>query len=85
MPPLPTNDCIAGQVPDMYGQVHPVESSELIARKLAEMTLCLAEMTLGQKENVLKAQKKCPHLLTSEFQLLFLRCELFDAQVRTTA
>ena len=74
-----SSEATEGQVPDMYGQLHPVETPELIARKRQEFEAEIAK--LPDKKKLEEAQKKCPHLLTDDFQLAFLRCEVFNADV----
>ena len=74
-----SSEATEGQVPDMYGQLHPVETLELIARKRQEFEAEIAK--LPDKKNLEEAQKKCPHLLTDDFKLIFLRCEVFNADV----
>jgi hypothetical protein len=65
--------------PDQYGQVHPVESCQLIATKILEMEKEVTKMSTSMKGCLLQAQQRCPELLTNDFKLMFLRCELFDA------
>jgi hypothetical protein len=89
--PAPTtmmsSDATKGQVSDVYGQLHPKETPELIAQKLTEMESeieKLAADTSTTKQNCLQlqqAQKRCPELLTDGFKLMFLRCEVFNANV----
>ena len=74
-----TSEATAGQVPDIYGQVHPVETDDLIAEKLVAFDEEVEKLT--DKEFVVQAQEKCPQLLTKEFKLLFLRAEVFNADV----
>lgn len=63
--------------PDQYGQVHPIETKELIARKLQEFEKCVE--AIQKKRCLLQAQQRCPELLTADFKLMFLRCDCFDA------
>lgn len=74
-----TSEATQGQVPDVYGQVHPVETDELIERKLREFDEEVEK--LPDKRNILSAQEKCPQFLTTEFKLMFLRSEVFNADV----
>lgn len=70
--------------PDIYGQVHPVETPELIANARQKFE---EELRLLPKKKVYwlwQAQKKCPELLTDDFKLLFLRAEVFKPAVSTT-
>jgi hypothetical protein len=72
-----------GQVPDIYGQVHPNETPELIALKQREFETEIEKLAADTKQNLLQAQERCPELLTHDFKLLFLRCEVFNADVST--
>ena len=66
-----------GQVPDIFGQVHPVESPGLIRSKLAEFHTQLN--ALPSNPNVAKAKEKGLH--TDRFILQFLRCEVFNTDL----
>jgi len=70
-----TSEATAGQVPDVYGQVHPVETAELIKTKTAEFETLLDT----NNKNITKAKEKGLH--TDEFVLQFLRCEVFNADL----
>eukprot|EP00547_Thalassionema_nitzschioides_P004367 CAMPEP_0194216944 /NCGR_PEP_ID=MMETSP0156-20130528/20050_1 /TAXON_ID=33649 /ORGANISM="Thalassionema nitzschioides, Strain L26-B" /LENGTH=288 /DNA_ID=CAMNT_0038945835 /DNA_START=51 /DNA_END=917 /DNA_ORIENTATION=- len=76
-----TSEATAGQIEDVYGQVHPVETPDLISRKRKEFDLELDKIPTADKVNVLKAQSQCPNLLTDDFILKFLRCEVFNADL----
>jgi hypothetical protein len=65
-------------IPDIYGQVHPVETDELISSSLRKFDLAV---NLLRNDVVAVAERKCPHLLTPSFKLLFLRCEVFHVDV----
>jgi hypothetical protein len=67
--------------PDMHGQIHPAETPELIVSKLKELDEELRALPQQKTVFVRQAQDKCPELLTDEFNLLFLRCEVFNAKV----
>jgi hypothetical protein len=76
-----SGDATKDQVEDLYGQLHPVETQDLIDRKLVEFDAVL-EMLPDEKKVCLKqAESKCSHILTEEFILSFLRCEVFNADV----
>jgi hypothetical protein len=84
---LASSVAIKGQVSD--GQLHPNETPELIAQKLIEMEseiekLQIAAADPNTKQNCLQlsiAQQRCPELMTDAFKLMFLRCEVFNANV----
>jgi hypothetical protein len=80
-----SSEATEGQVPDIYGQVHPNETPELIARKQNEFETELDKLAAGSKKNLERAQERCPELLTDDFKLMFLRCEVFNADVSTLA
>jgi hypothetical protein len=71
------------QKPDMYGQVHPMETEEFIAQKRIDFFAEIEKLPESAKASLKEAQAKCPGLLTADFQLMFLRSEVFNAQVRT--
>lgn len=78
-----------GQVPDVYGQVHPVETPDLIQSSLAQLQVELEQVLLLDASSTCwkEAQEKCsdhhPSLIDQDFQLKFLRCEVFNADVST--
>lgn len=89
-PTVVSSDTTKGQVADVYGQLHPTETPELIAQKLIEMELEIAKLQrlaavdTNGNQNCLQlsiAQERCPELLTDDFKLMFLRCEVFNANV----
>jgi hypothetical protein len=71
------------QKPDMYGQVHPVETEEFIVQKRIGFLAEIEKLPESAKSSLRQAQEKCPELLTDDFQLMFLRCEVFNIQVRS--
>jgi hypothetical protein len=70
-------------VEDVYGQVHPVETPELIASKRDEFDAEILALPTWQKLYIHRAQELCPELFTDDLKLLFLRSEVFCAKVRT--
>jgi hypothetical protein len=72
---------LKGLLPDVYGQLHPVETPELIARKRVEFEDELKRVPDHEKICLMQAEEKCPELLTDDFKLMFLRCEVFQAKV----
>lgn len=68
-------------VPDQYGQLHPIETPDLLRSKLKDLDLEIAKLNKEVTEAYDEAQIKCPDLITEEFKLIFLRCELFNAHV----
>ena len=78
---MATSEATAGQEADQYGQYHPIETPDLIAQKRLEMEEELGKLSAKQLESLKQAEEKCPELLTDEFKLMFLRCEVFHADV----
>ena len=73
--------------PDCYGQIHPNETPELIQDKLTEFAEELKQRTLYEtsiNQDYRMAQEKCPELLTRQFELMFLRAEVFRVQDAVT-
>jgi hypothetical protein len=75
------SDVTQGLTADAYGQFHPVETDELIARKLGEMETHIAALPEQATGALREAQEKCPAQLTQDFKLMFLRSEVFNADV----
>jgi CRAL/TRIO domain len=67
--------------PDCYGGRHPIETEHLIATKLIHFENELGAIPHNKKNALLKAQQTCPHLLTNQFKLKFLRCECFNEKL----
>ena len=76
-----SSDVTEGLTPDVYGQVHPVETDEMVARKLRAFQEELDKLPSDAKQSVLQAQEKCPNLLTDDFKLMFLRSVVFNVDV----
>ena len=82
-----SSDATQGQAPDVYGQVHPVETPDLLETKRAELEEELRKIPMEEKIEWMEAQAKCgidhPDLVGDDFKLQFLRCEVFNADVST--
>ena len=79
-----TSEATAGQVPDVYGQVHPVETPQLIKGKLKDFDAAVEELRKQKDDShksLFQAMEKCPELLTRDFKLMFLRCEVFNTDL----
>lgn len=68
--------------PDEYGQIHPSETPSLLRSKLEDFEFEVAK--IHKKDAYQQAQVQCPDQLTEAFKLMFLRCEVFNADVRTS-
>jgi hypothetical protein len=66
---------------DIYNQVHPEETPELIAQSQAALHNELAKLPQEKKVGWLQATEKCPELVKEDHTLMFLRCEVFNADV----
>lgn len=79
------SDATVGQKPDIYGQVHPIETPELVERKYHEFKTELSNIIEtnpdGITNNLQKAMKLCPECFTNEFQLKFLQCEVYNVKL----
>lgn len=78
---MSSSDAIVDNTPDQYGQVHPHETPELIARKMALFEKEVKKLKSVDAKSVKEAQLQCPELLTHKFKLMFLRAEVFNADV----
>jgi len=76
-----SSEVTTGQTPDVYGQVHPVETPELIQTKLIDLQKELAQLPDEKTVAWKQAQKECPTLVNEDFMLQFLRCEVYNTDV----
>lgn len=76
-----SSDVTAGLTPDDYGQLHPEETEEMITRKMKAFEEEVEKLPANAKKSIVQAQEKCPDQLTKEFKLMFLRSEVFNADV----
>lgn len=76
-----SSDVTTGLTPDRYGQLHPVETDDLIRVKLDAFETELDKVSDAIKATVSRARVECPELLTRDFKLMFLRSEVFNADV----
>jgi hypothetical protein len=78
-----SSEATNGQTPDMYGQLHPLETEELITSKLLALKDEISKLPDDTTTAWKQALEKCPQLVDTDFQLQFLRCEVFNADVST--
>ena len=76
-----SSEATQGQYPDVYGQVHPIETPELIQEKLLALHKELAQLPEEKTKAWKQAQEQCPQIVNQDFELQFLRCEVFNADV----
>jgi hypothetical protein len=68
-------------LPDIYGQIHPNETSDLISQQLIAFHEEINKLPAATKGALQQAQTKCPELLNDEFYVMFLRSEVYNADV----
>ena len=78
---MASSDATKGSKADLYGQYHPSESPDLISAKLEEFEREIKKLPEEKKVWLLEAEEKCPDLVTDKFKLIFLRSEVFNADV----
>ena len=66
---------------DLYGQVIPKETPELLSSKFEELETELQKIPSDKKVEWEMALEKCPNLCDEAFKLMFLRCEVFNADL----
>jgi len=81
----PTKTKIAtNQQPDEYGQIHVAETLELVQTSLAQFDQAEAAIVAKKHSTptaLQQAHSQCPHLLTNDFKLKFLRAEVFNVKL----
>ena len=82
-PSLDTNlSCLfSNATMDIYNQIHPEETPELISKSQAALEDELSKLSPDKKAGWLQAKELCPHLVDEAHTLMFLRCEVFNADV----
>ena len=78
---MASSDVTKDSKADVYGQYHPVETSDMISAKLEEFEREIKKLPEDTKASLLEAEEKCPDLVTDKFKLIFLRSEVFNADV----
>lgn len=78
---MASSDVTKGSKADLYGQFHPVETTDMISAKLEEFEREIKKLPEEKKQCLLEAEEKCPDLVTDKFKLIFLRSEVFNADV----
>ena len=68
----------------IYGQKpQPDETPEFLSKSHAELNAELDKLDDDKRAGWLRAKEECPTLVGEEHRLIFLRCEVFNAEVRT--
>jgi len=70
-----------GKEEDIYGQVIPNETSDLISTSLEKLDEELQRIPNVEKVAWNMAIERCPELINNDFKLKFLRCEIFDVSL----
>lgn len=76
-----SNPNIAMTEPDIYGQRHPIETAEMIEKGLKDIETELAKIPTKDKVGWEQAKQKCPTLTGDDSKLMFLRAEVFNADL----
>lgn len=66
---------------DVYGQIHPVESPSMIETGLSNLEKELSLISDEAKKALDRAIEKCPEVVNDRHKLMFLRCEVFNADL----
>jgi CRAL/TRIO domain len=64
--------------PDVYGQIHPIESPELILVSLRRLEEELQKLPRDMTIYAYEAEWKCPTLVPNDFKIVFLRTDQFQ-------
>jgi len=67
--------------PDAYGQIHPVETPELLKQGLKDLDEEIEKIPKDSRINFETAKLKCANLTNDDAKLVFLRCEVFNADL----
>ena len=65
----------------IYGQFHPNETPELISKGFTELEEELIKLGDDKKVGWAMANATCPELVGNDHKLMFLRSEIFNADV----
>lgn len=76
-----SSEATAGKTPDVYGQVHPTETPQLISSKLKQFEKELEKLSDEDTHWARQAKQKFPQLCKDDFKLMFLRCEVFNSDL----
>jgi len=68
-------------VKDVYGRILPDETPELIEKKMKELEAQVEKIPADDKKGYEEAKVKCPNLLDHDHKLMFLRAEVFNADL----
>ena len=80
--PSPPSDEAVPAALSIYGQESPIEETpEVLATSHAALENELDKLPDEKKAGWLHAKEMCPELVNEEHRLMFLRCELFHAEV----
>jgi hypothetical protein len=63
--------------PDVYGQIHAVETPTLVEESLKQFEIVLAEQPTDVSADAYLAERRCPDICNQQFKLIFLRTEVF--------
>jgi hypothetical protein len=78
---MASSEVTKGSKADIYGQFHPLETDDIITAKLKEFEREIKKLPETDKKWLMEAEERCPELVTDDFKLIFLRSEVFNADV----